>query len=358
MLIILYLLVSIYILFIKKNSKFTWLLVAGIIAFLSITTNFYADLDNYGPLFDYYNSGYVDINFSTTNFIWALLCKLFYMFGFNYRGMVIGLIFINYYIMHMAAKKLNCNENIFFGLFMIFPAIIQLVQLKFFTATALVIYAYSFLFEDNKLSIVKFLLLLGIAASIHSSNIIFLFLIFARKNKFNNKAFFSLVIILFTLIITLNLNSIINISQYFVSRQQYSRYFVNTITPSSNLWIILIFLSWLGCYLVSLFISKSQVFEEETNKFFSKHIISITLLLMTIPLLFIDRNMHRFLEVGYMILFIMSGFWLKDRKMNKNRIIIMVLLIFVLFFNAYVYTPYESTIKPIFSYDGFVNIRR
>ena len=204
MLFIIYISVLVYLLFLKKSSKLTWFIVACVLSLLSITTVFYADLDNYGPLFDYYNMNSTVISFSTTNFLWALFCKLFYFLGFNYRGMIIILIFINYYILHKAAQNFNCNENIFFGLFMIFPSIIQLVQFKFFTSITLVILGYSLLIQDKKYSIIKFLTLIGAAVMIHSSALLFLSLILVKKRRFNNKIFYSFAIIMFVIILTLS----------------------------------------------------------------------------------------------------------------------------------------------------------
>ena len=145
MLLSLYIIIILYLLLFRKKNNNAWVFAACMIAILSITTNDYADLVNYDPLFNYYNTSSFNFSFTMNNSIWALLCRLFYNIGFNYRGMVICLIFINYFILHFAAKNLKCDENKFFALFLIFPSIIQLVQLKFFTAFVIVTLAYSIL---------------------------------------------------------------------------------------------------------------------------------------------------------------------------------------------------------------------
>lgn len=359
MLIIFYIIAIFYLLLVRKRQKYSWIIAACIMVLLSITTHNYADLNNYMPLFNYYNSGDFNFSFSVTNFIWALLCKIFYYFGFNYRGMVVGLIFLNYFILHKACQNMQCNENKFFGLFLIFPSIIQLVQLKFFTATTIVVLAYSILLSDKKRATFIFIIMVIFASLIHDTTIVFLFLLFTKKDNLNKSIIFILAFIL-SIFLSINLNWITNLSKYFISAQQYERYVIDTITPSSLTWIITIFFCWMICYIFGLLIIKYAKKDSnvEYNSIFEKNIISIILLLLTIPFLLIDRNMHRFIEVGFIILYFMFGVTYKNINFNKDKLILLFCLIVSLTFVMIVYTPYESVLQPLFSYENFVNIRR
>ena len=361
-LIIPYLIIIIYILFIKKNQRFTWLLVAMCIAMLSITSSFYPDLDNYVPLFDYFNQSDVTITLSTTNYLWALLCKIFYFLGFNYRGMVICLIFVDYYILHIAAKNLNCDERIFFGLFLIFPALIQLIQFKFFTSTSIVILAYSVLIKNKKHSILFFILLMCVAMLIHNSTVVFLiFLLLKFKNKKVSTKLILVITIFMSLIFSLNIGIVDDISRLLISEKQIDRYITNTISPSSVLWIIIIYTCWLLCYIISFYILKhSKKDNVEINQILTQDIIAINLLLLTIPLLLLDRNMHRFIEIGYVIMFFSVSIVMNkiEKRNNKDKLMLLFMICAILIFNTIIYTPFKSVIIPIFSYDGIVNIWR
>ena len=102
-----------YILFIKKTEKCTWVLAASLMAFLSVTSLSYADLSNYIPLFEYVNNVELYVATQTTGLIWAYLNKFFYFLGFNYRGMVVVMLFLDYYLMHNAVQRLGGNENVY-----------------------------------------------------------------------------------------------------------------------------------------------------------------------------------------------------------------------------------------------------
>ena len=359
MLLVPYIIIIIYLLLFRKRQKKAWIIATCAMILLSITTTIYADLNNYTPLFDYYNSINYRFSFSDTNFIWVLLCKLFYYLGFNYRGMVVGLLFFNYYILHKACQNMQCDENKFFGLFLIFPSIIQLVQLKFFTATTIVVLAYSILLSGKKRSTIMFIVMIIIASLIHNSTIIFLFLLFTKKSNLNKNIIFVASIIL-AVFLSVNLNRITYLARFFISIQQYDRYVIDTITPSSFLWILLIFISWLISYIFGLliigYVKKDNYIEYNSN--FEKNIISIILLLMTIPFLLIDRNMHRFLEVGFIILYFMLGAIFKNLKYTKNKLMLLFCLCISLTFVMIVYTPGENVLQPLFSYQSIVNIRR
>lgn len=358
MLLVLYIVTILFLLFVKKTNKNTWVIAALLISLLSITSNFYADLDNYVPLFNYYNSKEFVLSFPNTNFIWVLLCKLFYMLGFNYRGMIIGIVFFNYYLLHRAAKNLQCNENIFFGLFLIFPSIIQLINLKFSLAFSLIVFAYSILCVEKKYSTICFFILTIIASLIHNSAFVFLLLIFAKKKKINMGRLFVIALII-TVFIIFNLNTITHFVQHFISNQQYERYFTDTITPSSNIWILLIFLCWLISYIFG-FLAINYINKDKENKYnniFRKCIVVINIMVLTLPLLLLDRNMHRFIEIGFVMVFFMMSMILKG-KFTKNKMMLLFCMIISLITVMAIYTPYDSVLDPIFTYDEIVDIRR
>lgn len=357
MLIIPYIFLCIYLLFFRKKDKLAWLLVALIICFLSVTSTSYADIINYEPLFNYYNLANISSNPSITNITWFILCKLFYTIGFNYRGMILCLILIDYFFLHLGLKNLKVNENVFFGLFMIFPAIIQLVQIKFFTAFSIVFFAYTILIKNKKYSTIIFILLVLLATTIHSSVLIFLILIFSKNEKVNNKVLL-IVTIAMSIFISLNLGFVTNISKYFISERQYNRYILNTSSPSTPKWIFTILLVWVACLILSKLIVKKGDIKDEKLSLLMKNESAITIFLLTIPLLFIDSNMHRFIEMAYCILMTSISTIFYNKKYTKNKLMYIFICICVFAIATLIYTPYATALHPIFSYNGFTNIFR
>lgn len=364
MLIIPYALFIFYILFIKRTEKLTWALAGALMIFLSVTSLTYADLSNYVPLFDYVNRVELSVATQATGVIWALLNKFFYLLGFNYRGMVAVLLLVDYYLMHDAVKRLGGNENLYFGLFLIFPSIIQLVQFKFFTAFCVAFVGYSVLVTSEKFSRIKYLAFIAVAVLIHTSCAMFLLLLLVKKKRFDRKIF---VVITggLTFFIVLFLNPIVNAVSRFLNPKLASRYLTNSITPSSLMWIVIIFIVWLLSFIISSYLLSNKAFAGTAIK--SKDVafcvinynsMAIEVLLLTLPFLLLDRNYHRFLEMGYSILFVTTGMYITPPRYSRSKVVFIAAFVILLVLVSFVYCPYETVLNPIFSFDGFVNIRR
>lgn len=366
MLVVPYLLLSLYILFIKKKDKYTWILVAIMLSFLSITSVDYADLSNYGPLFNAYNNGIVPIKINMSNLAWALLCRLFYSIGLNYRGMVIVLIFVNSLLINFAIKNLHGEINIVFGLFLLFPAVIQVVQLKFFTASTVVFFAYSVFLLNLPISLPVMIIGIILGISIHSSAAAFSILLLLLFTKLSKKIiiFASIAI---AIIIGLLLNQVTIIASKFLPVVLVRRYFIDTISPSSMSWIITIASIWISSYLISYYLSNLKV-KSSINPYYkntqekivsNKCLLTVGMMSFCIPLLLLDRNYHRFLEFGFMIMFIIASKVLRiGRKSRKKDFAFALFLVAYLVLISTIYSPYNSVLKPLFSYEGIVNIFR
>ena len=364
MLIIPYALFIFYILFIKRTEKLTWALAGALMTFLSVTSLTYADLSNYVPLFDYVNRVELSVATQATGVIWALLNKIFYLLGFNYRGMVAVLLLVDYYLMHDAVKRLGGNENLYFGLFLIFPSIIQLVQFKFFTAFCVVFVGYSILVTSEKLSRVKYLGFIAIAFLIHTSSVMFLLLLLVKMKHYDRKLFV-LITAGLTLFMVIFLDPIVSIVSRYLNPRLSARYLTDSITPSSLTWIVLIFIVWLMAYILSSYLLSNRAFEGTTitsgdSSFYVANYngMAIEILLLTLPFLLLDRNYHRFLEMEYSILFVVTGMYMTPPRYSRNKMIFILVLMVLLVMISYIYCPYETVLNPIFSFDGFVNIRR
>lgn len=353
-----------YIMFIKKTEKCTWVLGASLMAFLSVTSTSYADLSNYIPLFEYVSYVELSVAAQTTGLIWACLNKLFYFLGFNYRGMVVVMLFLDYYLMHNAVRRLGGNENLYFGLFLIFPSIIQLVQFKFFTAFCVVFVGYSVLVTSKKLSKVKYLAFIAIAFLIHNSSVMFLLLLLVKRKHYDRKLFV-LITVGLTLFMVVFLNPIVSIVSRYLNPRLSARYLTDSITPSSLTWIILMFIIWLIAYVVSSYLLSNRAFGNTTitseDDFFyvtNYNGMSIEILLLTLPFLLLDRNYHRFLEMGYSMLFVIAGMYIKPPKYSRDKIIFIFVLMVLLVIITNIYCPYETVLKPVFMFNGFVSLRR
>lgn len=364
MLIVAYIIAVFYVLFIKKTEKYTWVLAASILAFLSVTSSDYADLVNYIPLFEYVN--YVDfpIAIQTTGIGWTCLNKLFYMIGLNYRGLVLLMLYVNYFIMHVAVKRLKANENLYFGLFLIFPAVIQLVQFKFFTGFCIVLLGYSLLLTSEQLPIVKYIALVVLASTIHTSCLVFLVLLLVKRKHYNRRIFI-IIAALLAIIMLIFMNHIVRIASLFLNSRMVNRYLIDSITPSSLAWIIAIFSVWLISFIISKYLLSNKAFKYSANKIAQTEGrvtdycgMSIEILLITLPFLILDRNFHRFLEMGYSLLFVITGWYIAPPRYSRDKLIFIFIFMVLLSLISFLYSPYSTVLRPIFTFDGFVNLRR
>lgn len=364
MLIIPYILCILYILFIKKNTKYTWIFAASAMALLSITSANYADLSNYIPLFDYINCMDLSVAAQTTGIGWICINKFFYMIGMNYRGLVVCMLYINYFLMHLAIRRFNVNENLYFGLFLIFPAIIQLVQFKFFTAFCVSFLGYSLLITSEYYSNVKYTIYILVASLIHTSNIVFLLFLLIKTKIYQKKTSF-LFLLITTLIVMLCLNPIVSIVSRYLNPKLVDRYLTDSITPSSVMWIIAIFLVWVISFAISKFVLSKKIFacsqtscDNSINNKADYCGKTIEILLITLPFLLLDRNFHRFLEMGYSVLFIILGMNIAPPRYSRTKINFIFAIIVLLTLVSCIYCPFETVLEPIFSFDGFVDLRR
>lgn len=364
MLIAAYAIVTFYILFIKKTERYTWALAASIMVFLSITSSDYSDLVNYVPLFEYVNYVALPIAVQTTGIGWACLNKLFYMIGLNYRGMVVGMLYVNYFLMHIAVKRLRTNENLYFGLFLIFPAVIQLIQLKFFTGFCIVLLGYSLLLTSERFSIVKYIALIALASIIHTSCLIFSVLLLVKRKHYNRNLFIIIATIL-TIAIVNFMNQIVNFASIFINSRLVGRYLVDSISPSSLSWIIAIFLVWLTSFIISKYLLLNKAFRvsiynavQTETRVIDYCGMSIEIMLLTLPFLLLDRNFHRFLEMGYSLLFVIAGWYIAPPRYSRDKLIFVFVFMALLIVISFIYSPYATVLKPIFTFDEFVNLRR
>lgn len=358
MLIFPYLLIVGYILFGKNREKFTWILAAATISFLSITSLTYADLDNYAPLYDFINNFDISFSIKSTGIGWIIINKFFYYIGLNYRGLVLALVIINYYLMHLSAKKLGVNENIYFGLYLIFPGLIQLVQVKFFTATCIVTYGYSLLITSKKFPKLKYIMTILIATSIHSSSVMYIILLIPYILKINAKHYIFFVCVI-SVIIKIFLSSITSIVNLYLSPRLADRYINNSISPTSEKWFLAILFCWFVIYITSLYILKyNKLYNDKRYSVLDLYYQSICILLLTLVFLLLDKNFHRFLEIGYSILYFMLGTFVVPPKYTNKKLSLLLILLLLLCIVALIYSPNETVLKPLFSYDGIMNIRR
>ena len=168
-----------------KNIKFVIFFAITWILFAFNTDN--ADYQNYANAFK--NVGYgLENNYFETGFLF--LTRLAILVGLNYPAFLAMIATISLLLVASSVFYLTNNRSFVWLLYTIYPFVFDVVQYRNFLAFSIVFFALRFLVDENKKSLLKFVLLVIIATTIHSSSIIyFAFLLVKVKS---NKKFISI----------------------------------------------------------------------------------------------------------------------------------------------------------------------
>lgn len=358
----------------KKRKRFFWLWCFALMAFLSITSDTYADVEMYTTVYDAINiHGFKRGQLDDVSLIWYLLCQICGWAGLNYRGMIVVVLFISVLIVHLALRRIDASENAFWGLFLLFPGILHIVQIKFFLGSAIVFYSVTFLLNTEK-KYIYYLSGIMLAYLTHSSTIVFLLLLLVPHiNKSTVKKYIGYTVAILLALIVL-MKYIPDIASHFISEARVQRYFYTTISTMTVIGAVKVGFIWLSIVglvflcikwggmmgsnetlLVRSLFKRHHAISVSITSFINLYFGSLCLLGTTLILMYYDANFFRLVELGYMLGFVVASRYISSN--HKNRAIIIVLFIVILIFAVTVYAPVESVIKPLFTFDRFVSLK-
>lgn len=212
-------------------------------------------------------------------------------------------------LIHSTVKKFVKNTGYFFILYALYPFMFDIVQVRNFLAMSLFIYAVPSLLEQEKRYLLKYIIIVCIAATMQKTAIVYLPLIFVRnlnKKKFT-KYIISFVIIcsIFTglfrnFLVTFSTDFLSSISDDLTGLSNYLN--VNT-----NWGWIVFWGEQVGNFVLVLWAGKiinNALKKREANKFYSRKTISFSKLMYDInlymfvflPLFVLDENYTRIIR--------------------------------------------------------------
>lgn len=356
----------------KKPNKYLWIWIATLLCLLSVTSETYADLSGYTRVFELANSGQSIFLIQDWPVLWLAICKLFGMCGFNYRGMILFILVISTYLFHRFVRTESRNENLFWAMFLLFPALVNIVQLRFYLGTAIAIQSIKILFNEDRLWMLKYFLIVVLATMIHSSCIIFIIFIAAKYFANKKKIWIITGSIFGVFISTLLTNYLPAIASVFIDTARMNRYFYQGSESMTNLGMTKVAILWIAGILMMLycisFNPKRYKFCSSSEELYDRTALFIMCLCgVCFPLMTFDANFFRIIEFGYLICYVsISNCWKnsfnriaainKKYIVTKEAITLLITCIVILSFGTSVYAPMETVIEPLFKYDRFVNI--
>lgn len=348
--------------------KLYWILAWLMLAFISISTKTYTDVDIYTNIFNWTNAE--SVNYDT--FGWSMLCRLFYYLGLNYRGMIPVILLISVFVISRACRRINIDEDSVISLMLIFPGIMNVIQLKFFLAYSIIIYSVTFLQRNEKKSIFKYVVGILLATSIHSASafcLVYLLVVLFERVDVQKSILYTLVGVLIVLV---SLRIVPSLAAKFLNAQVVIRYFTGAVEVSSLNWIVAISLAWIfmvgiiwilicsGAIKISKQDSNTQNIERNKEALLVSRSFTIVCLNgLILPLLIFDQNFHRFIEIEYMIGYELIIFYFRNKLVKKisNKCIIICILLCTIIYCMRYFIPFDR-VMPMFLLDEIVQMFR
>jgi hypothetical protein len=257
------------------------------------------DFEQYQIVYDYIKEGnqYTDLGIA-----WAQMCKAAGWMGLDYASFKLIVIIISLVIIYKAINSFLYSKSgipFFWSCFLIFPLFLDLVQVRFFFAESILLFGFQYLLKNNKTGKWKFILLVLLASSIHSSIFFFLiFILIPYVDKFKKKMPFLVSILC---IISFYAPSIaVSLATKFINVNRIERYFFSS-DRTGFLGIITAILT-LYCF---LFITKKIRDSEIIDKNFGDFLYKSNLLMwFLLPIVFFDPNIFRIQRPMWLMLYI------------------------------------------------------
>ena len=137
--------------------------------------------------------------------LYRLICVFFSSVGYTYEQFRIIYCAIYMVILFAAIKRITSDVNFVFSFMMIWPFFANVSSLRFPVAAVIVLYAVPYLLDRSTNGIIKFVLAVLLACTIHTGSFLFLILLFGLK-KFTYKQYAILFLIDIVLVVSIRLN--------------------------------------------------------------------------------------------------------------------------------------------------------
>lgn len=350
-----------------------WVWCTLLLCLLSITTieAKYADVNIYTVIFDAVTkdtSSFLEAKSSVdVTLVWYWLCKITYFLGLNYRGTQLVVIIISMLLLHRYVHTFVADERIFWGLFLIFPALLQIIQLRYFLGTSIAVYSYGFLLKEESSrkyvvkNIFKFLCGITIAGLVHSS--CFWFIILLAKYLVKNKSVKSTIFISIASLFVLEVASkaLPSIIAKFATEEKYGQYFGNMMRPAAWSDYVVILLLFFSVVLFSALSIRWLSQNCEEKAILLDNFSALTIQICSLVLLEYNVNFYRFIEIGLIFgLSVIGEYFAKSNFKEKMWWKIIILITLIVFGRRMLFhwIPLENLQSSFFTYYGFSNIFR
>ncbi|WP_281164544.1 EpsG family protein [Liquorilactobacillus sicerae] len=164
--------------------------------FLSILTSSSTNVPDFLSYYSIYYNIKKDFYYETGSG-WYYLCLMGRSLGIGYAQFKGILVFISLVLIYVTLLYFYKKDNNFiWSLYLLYPALIDCIQIRFFIAAAIGIFAIIFLSKDNLKGYLMFIVLIAFAGTIHSSVLFFILLLFVNiVDKLSKSKLFIIILV-------------------------------------------------------------------------------------------------------------------------------------------------------------------
>lgn len=211
----------------RKYTRLTEVLGLIILLIIVYRTSNLPDFDNYENVYKAIGSG---VFYLDTGIGWYFFCRLGNALGISYK--IFSLIIVGISLVLIRSSIMSFIKSTparcwIWGLYSVYPLLLDIVQLRFFLAVSLIIFALPGLIYNRRLAFINYLFFWLIAYTIHSSTLFYgIFLVIWLFNKFGFY-FVLLLTCLGTCMFCLK-NTLIDFFSNFINVARIERYLLST----------------------------------------------------------------------------------------------------------------------------------
>lgn len=311
--------------FIKPKSKKISYLIVLLMWILYGFNTYNVDFNIYNNIFNYTKAGHTYMQFG-----YSYLNEIAHYLDWSFIFFKVVITLLAFVLLYKSILVYTSNIAFVLALYMIFPFLLDVVQLKTFLSMTIVIYSLRYLINTDRKSVIKYIGLILIASSVHYLSLFYLFLLLVHFNK--TKLLIKNVAIITILFILFSYSGFIKYILAFVLPIAKVNYWFE---PKTGLGIVIVvalhsYITFLVHYVHYKFYNQLKI--DRYKLIFSGLVVKINVIMWLIfPLYIFNMVFFRIYRNLFILFFILFGMFIYDKLFSKKDrfIFSLLLLLFV-----------------------------
>lgn len=299
--------------YVKQKPQKYHMIIIVFLAFLMWRAENIPDFDNYTRVYNYIGTG---AYYTDTGVGWLYLCRFGHRLGLDYKGFTILAVILSGLLLRRGVRYFVKNpriEAVVWSLFLIYPALLECVQIRFFVAEAVVIYALHFLEKPGVKNSILYGALVLAAYTIHSSALFYLVLLLVPVLKKFQKILILMVAVV-SAALMVGKSQVIALASLFLNQVRIDRYFGST--DSVGALGLAAYLTTLGLFSFVSYrctkLAKENHLTPQTVRLTELFHSCNTFMWMVIPFTFFDTNFFRIQRPMWIMFYVVISVMIKE----------------------------------------------